>query len=377
MPADMTTAIPQGATGVIRVDLGAVARNWRSLARLVAPAACAAVVKADAYGLGAARVVPALAAAGCETFFVATQDEGIQVRRLAPAATVYVLGGLAPCAPGDLLAHDLRPVLSTRDDVAGWAAACRRGQRAAAAGLHVDTGLNRLGLSAADVRAFAADPSLLASFTLTLVMSHLACADDPGHAMNARQRQRFLEATALLPQASRSLAASDGLMLGHDFHFDLVRPGYALYGGQAFGGGPTPVEPVVQVASRILQVRDVPSGETVGYSATWTARGSRRIATIAAGYADGLFRHLSASNDRPGGVAIVCGTRCPFVGRVSMDLVTLDVTDVPGAEVGRGDVAELIGPDLPIEAVGAAAGTIGYEVLTSLSRRFHRAYVGA
>lgn len=366
---------PAHATGIITIDLATLVSNWRALAARVAPAECAAVVKADAYGLGAAKVVPALAAAGCRTFFVATFDETREVRALAPDADLFVLDGLVG-AGSDYVAARAVPVLSSLDAVTQWSAHARaHGQRLAAA-LQVDTGLNRLGLEPSEIVALREAPELLKTLDLKLAMSHLACADDPGHPMNEAQRQRFDEARRLLPQARASLAASDGLMLGPVFHYDLVRPGYALYGGQAFRGGPTPVLPVVRMAARILQVRDVATGGSVGYSATWTAKTQRRIATIAAGYADGLFRTSSAADGETGGQAIVRGQRVPFAGRVSMDLVTLDVTDVPGEPVHRGDWAELIGPGLSIEDVGRSAKTIGYEVLTSLSRRFHRVYVG-
>lgn len=373
---------PPTTAGVISVDLNAVARNWRALAALVGPAECAAVVKADAYGLGAAQVVPALARTGCRTFFVATAQEAAEVRALAPQADLYVLDGLLPGSAEALHAIAARPVLSTLEQVKEWAgttgrgSSSRPGERRTAA-LQLETGLNRLGLTEAEVRALASDTDLLTGLDLSLVMSHLACADDPEHPMNAAQLARFRELAALLPSAPRSLAASDGLMLGTDYHFDLVRPGYAIYGGQAFRGGKTPVSPVVEVHARILQVHGVPAGETVGYSATWGCAGPRRIATIAAGYADGVFRHLSASDGEDGGVVAVRGVRCPLVGRVSMDLVTIDVTDVPGEAVHRGDWAELIGPDITLEEVGQRAGSIGYEVLTRLGRRFHRVYGGA
>ena len=368
------TTPPPGATGVITVDLAALRGNWQSLSRLVAPAECAAVVKADAYGLGANRVIPALKAAGCRTFFVATADEARQARLLAPSAVIYVLDGLLPGAAPALADMGVRPALSTLEDVREWAALARSRGRRLPAALHIDSGLNRLGLSDDEIKALATNSELARAIEVTLVMSHLACADEPDQALNAEQLAAFNRRRAILPDAPASLAASDGLMLGKPFHFSLVRPGYALYGGQAFQGGQTPVKPVVSVKVRVLQVHDVRPGDTVGYSATWKAVEPSRIATIAAGYADGIPRQLSAGSTDRGGEASIGGQVFPIVGRVSMDLITIDISGAV-AEVRRGDWAELIGPNLPIERVAQRAGTIGYEILTRLGRRFHRDYV--
>lgn len=367
--------LPPGATGVITVDLDAIADNWRALGALVTPAECGAVVKADAYGLGAIKVIPALVRAGCRTFFVATPDEAEAARRLAPDARLFALDGLLPGAAEIFSANDVAPVLTSLEELSAWQAeATRRGTRLPA-GLQIDSGLNRLGLSEPDVHTLAGEPTRLDGIDLRLVMSHLACADDPTHAHNDMQRATFDRLRALLPPTPASLAASDGLMLGAPFHYDLVRPGYALYGGQAFQGGPTPVRPAVTVEARVLQVRTLAPGESVGYSATWRAARPTRLAVISAGYADGIARGLSASTDHQGGIVAIHGKAAPIVGRVSMDLVTADVTDID-AEIVPGDLATLVGPGLTIEAMGSAAGTIGYEVLTRLGSRFARHYVG-
>lgn len=368
------SAVPAGATGVLTIDLSAIQNNWRALARLVAPAECGAVVKADAYGLGADKVIPALVAAGCRTFLVATLDEARQARGLARSATIFMLDGLLAGTADEVVAAAVTPVLSNAASVREWAAHAQARDIRLPAAFQIDSGLNRLGLDAADVAELMADGEMLSWIELKLVMSHLACADEPADAKNAAQLAAFQDLAAKLLPAPLSLAASDGLMLGAKFHFDLVRPGYALYGGQAFKGGPTPVKPVVTAQARVLQVRDVAAGETVGYSATYKTDGVRRIATVAAGYADGLFRRLSAGNGESGGHIGYNGRLAPIVGRVSMDLITVDVTGIADAQ--RGDLVTLIGADLPIEVVGAAAGTIGYEVLTNLGRRFHRVYVG-
>lgn len=367
--------LPPGATGIITIDLDVIAANWRALTALVTPAECGAVVKADAYGLGAIKVIPALARAGCRTFFTATPDEAETARRLAPDARLFALDGLLPGAAAIFSANDVAPVLASLDDIATWSAEAARTGKRLPAGLQIDSGLNRLGLSEADVHTLADEPARLDRVDLRLVMSHLACADDPTHAHNETQRANFDRLRAFLPPAPASLAASDGLMLGARFHYDLVRPGYALYGGQAFQGGPTPVRPAVTVEARVLQVRTLVPGDSVGYSATWRATRPTRLAVISAGYADGFARALSASSGQESGVVAIRGQRAPIVGRVSMDLITADITDLT-TDVAPGDLATLVGPGLTIEAMGHAAGTIGYEVLTRLGPRFTRRYVG-
>lgn len=363
------------ATGTITIDLGQIGANWKALAAKVAPAACGAVVKANAYGLGAERVMAALTRAGCTTFFIATPDEAEAARKFAPGAEIYALDGLVGSSAAVFVRLGVKPVLSTLDDVVAWSALCRaRGEKLSAA-LHIDTGLNRLGLPARDVRHLAADPTMMAGIVLDLVMSHLASADNPRDPKNRDQLLAFETLSALFPGVPRSLAASDGLMLGAAYHFDLVRPGYALYGGQASQMAPAPVKPAVTVAARILAVADVAPGETVGYSATWRAKRPSRIATIAAGYADGIPRSASAPDGRPGGHVMITGHLAPMVGRVSMDLITVDVTDLPEGAAMPGEFAKLICEELSIEEAGFAAGTIGYEILTRLGPRFPRLYL--
>jgi len=366
--------VPPSATGVIVIDLAQIRANWRTLAKRVAPAGCGAVVKADAYGLGAARVIPALYEAGCRNFFVATQAEAKTAIALAPGATVYVLDGILPGCARELAGLGVRPILASLEEARAWAALAQGGARTPPAALHVDTGLNRLGMSEAEFAALLADAELMAQLDIALIISHLACADDAQHPMNSEQLDVFNRRRVQLPKARASLAASDGLMLGKEFHFDLVRPGYALYGGQA-APQRAPVLPVVRVSARILQVQDVPSGGRIGYSATYRAASPRRIATIAAGYADGVFRHASAANEESGGAVAIRGKLAPIVGRVSMDLITVDITDVRDPAPVRGDFVDLIGPELSLESVGLDARSIGYEVLTRLGVRFHRHYV--
>lgn len=363
------------ATGTITIDLAQIAANWQALAAKVAPARCAAVVKADAYGLGAERVIAALKQAGCTTFFIATPDEAEIARKLAPDAQIFALDGLVGGAATAFAHQGVTPVLSTLDEISAWAALSRMRGEALPTAIHIDTGLHRLGLPVRDVRRLAADTSTLASIRLELVMSHLASADNPRDPKNRDQLLAFETLSALFPGVPRSLAASDGLMLGPAYHFDIVRPGYAIYGGQASQLAPAPVKPAVRVAARILAVADVAPGETVGYSATWRAKRPSRIATIAAGYADGVPRNASAPDGRPGGHVMIAGHLAPLVGRVSMDLITVDVTDLPQGAVTPREFATLIGEGLTVEDAGFAAGTIGYEILTRLGRRFTRLYV--
>jgi len=370
--------VPADAAGVVIVDLDALAGNWRALRDLVAPAACAAVVKANGYGLGADRVIPALCAAGADTFFVATLAEARQARALVAdaTATVYVLDGVLPGSGQALHDAGAIPVISSLPEAKEWAALAPSRNEPMACAFHVDSGLNRLGLSAREIRALASDMHTMDRVQVRLVMSHLACADDPGHEKNTQQLDVFRTLQPLLPSAPLSIAASDGLMLGPDYHLDLVRPGYALYGGQALPGRITPVKPVVEAYARVLQIRELAPGQSVGYSASFVANRITRVAVIAAGYGDGLPRHLSAATGQTAGLVAFGGRRAPIVGRVSMDLITVDITDLEGHAPDRGDWAELIGQSISLEDVGAACGTIGYEILTRLSPRFARVYLG-
>ena len=366
-PSDPAT--PSHAASILTIDLVAIAANYRLLADRAAPARCAAVVKADAYGMGLARVANALAAAGCKTFFVALLEEGIALRELLPEATIMVLNGLMAGEAPVFEAHRLVPVLNDLGQIEDWGAHCKYGG-AQAATLQLDTGMSRLGMPPDEVERLAAEPDRLAGIALEGVMSHLACADKPNHPMNRRQLEDFTAAHARLPAAPASLAASSGIFLGPEWHFDLVRPGVALYGVAPTRGESNPMAQVISLKGKILQVRDVDTPQTVGYGATHAFTGPTRVATVAAGYADGYLRSLS---DR--GTAYLGEVALPVIGRVSMDLITLDVSHAP--EVGPGDMIDLIGPHHDVDALAAAAGTIGYEILTSLGRRYRRDYIDA
>ena len=360
-------------TALLTIDLGTLAANYRELVRLSANAECAAVVKADAYGLGMARVAPALSDAGCQTFFVATLAEAIALRALLPTAVIYVFAGLSPGTAPQFSAHDLRPVLNSAEEIAEWSAFCGEAGTKLACAVHLDSGMNRLGLSADDVARVAGE-GLWSALTLALVMSHLACADEPSHPKSETQRALFDRLRARLPEAPASLANSAGILLGAGFHYDLVRPGIALYGGRAQRGGEHRFAPVVELLGRILQVRDVGPGESVGYGALRTLTRPSRVATVAVGYADGIFRSLSTRDGEDGLVVHVDGLPAPVIGRVSMDLITIDVTDIPQSAARRGAWVELLGGRVTAHDMAHHAGTIDYEVLTSLGRRALRRY---
>ncbi len=348
---------------LLDVDLGAIVANWRALRR----GPTAAVMKADAYGLGARAVAPALHAAGCRHFFTAHPGEALAIRDSLPGAMLAVLNGLWPGLEADFAAHDLTPVLGTLDEVDRWTAQARAAGRLLPAILHVDTGMNRLGLDAAALDALAADHGRLRGLDLRYVMTHLASAECPDDPQNEWQRRRFAAACERLPTAPRSLANSSGLFLGPGFGSDLARPGAALYGVNPTPGHPNPQRPVVRLRARVLQVRDVPAGAGVGYNAQWTASGPSRIATVSVGYADGFLRALTNR-----AVAYFDGRPVPLVGRVSMDLTTFDVTTEPSLR--QGDWLDLIGPG-GVDALAELAGTNGYEILTSLGPRYVRRYL--
>jgi alanine racemase len=361
------------AGGTLTVDLGALAANWQTLRRRATPAECAAVVKANAYGLGIEPVVHTLAKEGCRTFFVADLSEARRVRAAAPEAAIYVLAGVMPGSGPEFSVLRARPVIGSTVELAEWDAYCAASGWHGGAALHVDTGMNRLGVSINEAAALA-HRIRAENHGIHLLMSHFACAEDSDHPLNEKQIKLFREVRLLYRGIPSSLANSSGIFLSDAAHCDVVRPGVALYGVNPTPGKPNPMRPVVDLKVRILQVRSVTRGETVGYSAAWTARRGARIAVIAAGYADGIFRSSGSSDETPGGAAIVAGKRCPFAGRISMDLTAIDVSEVPEGAVRRGDMATLIGDDLPLDDVARGASTIGYEVLTSLGRRYHRVY---
>jgi alanine racemase len=357
------------AGAVLEVDLGAIADNWRLLCARHPRGPVAGVVKADGYGLGARAVAPALHAAGCRHFFVAHLDEALAIRDLIPDALLAVLNGPIPGTEDEYAARGIVPVLGSLADIDAWTATARRAGRALPAILHVDTGMSRLGLDPSELAIVQGDHGRLAGTDLCFVMTHLVASEQRDSALNERQRARFAAACAGLPPAPRSFANSSGIFLGDGWGSDLARPGAALYGINPTPTEKNPMRLPVRLRSRVLAVRAVGKGDSVGYNATWTAPKPRRIATACIGYADGWHRSLSGR-----GAAIFDGTPVALVGRVSMDLTTFDVTGQPA--IVPGSWLELIGPGQTPDDVAAAAGTNGYEVLTSLGARIERVYTG-
>jgi alanine racemase len=362
--------------GTLTIDLAAIEANWRALAHQTLTVECGAVVKANGYGLGIEPITATLAKAGCKTFFVADIAEARRVRSRARDATIYVLTGCSPDIAPAFIELNARPVINSMTELAEWDAFVAAHNWQGGAALQVDTGMNRLGISAQEAAALA--PRVLTeNHGIMLLMSHLACAEIADHPLTASQIALFREIRALYRGIPASLANSSGIYLGDSALCDLARPGAALYGVNPTPGRPNPMRGVVELSGRILQVRSVAQDETVGYGATWTAKRASRIVVVALGYADGLLRAASASDSKPGGTAIVTGKPCPIAGRISMDLVCVDVTDLPEGTVHRGDLATFISAGIGIDDFAAAAGTIGYEVLTRLGLRCHLIYRGA
>jgi alanine racemase len=356
----------------LTVRLGAIAANYRTFRDLSGRAVVAGVVKADGYGCGALEAAKTLQAAGCDTYFVARLSEGIALRKIIRDARIFVLDGAQSETLPALVSHRLTPVLNSLDEIALWSAAARDARTSYDAAIHLDTGMNRLGLPADETNTLAAEGnSRLANLNLVLLMSHLACADDCDASMNRDQLARFRSALAKLPSAPASFASSGGVLLGKDYLFDMVRPGIGLYGGNPqMAGKPNPFAVVAQLTGRILQLRRVDSHGSVGYGATFRIGRETTLATVALGYADGLMRALSNR-----GFGAIAGHRAPIAGRVSMDLVTLDVTDVPATALKIGTDVEFFGDTISLEEAAATASTASYELITSLGLRIPRRYV--
>ncbi len=357
-------AVPADAA-TLTIDLDALAHNHAVLRRLAGAAEVAPAVKADGYGLGASDVARRLQAEGARTFYVARLAEGVALRAVLPDATIAVLDGCTEGTARAIRSARLTPVLSSIDQVAAWS-----GAGGGAAVLHVDTGMNRLGVSVEEAQALAASPDRLRGVDLTTVMSHLACAEVPEAPLNAAQRARFEAAAAVFPGVRRSLCNSAGVLLGEAYAFEQVRPGVALYGGGPRGVEDARFRAVASFHAPVLQVRTVRRGETVGYDAAYTAPETMRVAIVAAGYADGVLRAAAG-----GLYGWADGRRLPVLGRISMDLTALDARDA--SDLRAGDPVELLGPNVPVDAVARAGGTIAYEVLCRLGRRGERRIVGA
>jgi alanine racemase len=364
----------------LAIELGSIVENWRMLSRHSGKARTAGVVKADAYGLGIEEVVPALYHDGCRDFFVATPDEGMLARLAAPEARIFVLSGVWPGVEGQLFAHDLVPILASQDQLACWMnATATAGDRPCA--LMVDTGMNRLGLSADEAIELANDPTRPASFSPVLLMSHLAVSSSPDHPLNRQQQESFQAVAEVYEGIDSSLSSSAGIFLGPQYHFNMTRPGIALYGGEAVDGMKNPSLPVVTAETRILQIRQAKKGQGVSYGASHILTRDSRLAIVSSGYADGYHRSLSGAGVPlrdtvgSGGYGFIEGYRVPILGRVTMDLTIFDVTDIPDGAINVGDYIELFGHNILLDDAARAAGTIGYELLTSLGNRYQRIYV--
>jgi alanine racemase len=361
----------------LKIDLSALADNWRELARRSAPGRCAAVVKANAYGTGVSEAAPALWAAGARIFFVAHFSEGVAARRALPAqALIYVLNGLeSEAEPEDYVEHRLAPVIGGEEELCRWSAFAKQRGRPSPSALHLDTGMNRLGFESL-ARLQAAMETHGPMSGADLLISHFVSSEISGDPMNQAQIERFKAARAAFPHLAASLANSSGMFLSQRPIYDLARPGYALYGGNPTPGRPNPMHAVVTLTAAIQQIRWIEPGMTCGYNAQWTAKRPTRLATLLIGYADGLPRGAGATDARPGAEVAVAGRRCPLVGRVSMDLAIVDVTDLPEDAVRTGGRVEFFGGAIDLDDFAARSGTIGYHLLTTFGPRFHREYVG-
>ncbi len=368
--------------GRLTIDLGALVNNWRLLASHAGAAECAAVVKANAYGCGIEPVVTALSNAGCETFFVALPQEGIRVRQTLSAARCFVLNGLFASAVPVYLGEGLTPILGSLPEIQTWVTAAIAEGKPLPCALHMDSGMTRLGLTLDELEAVVGDHEIIDNLDVKLLMTHYACADDIGHAQTERQRDLFLKGATLLPGVPRSAANSAAILQQSDHGFELIRPGVAIYGGEALNHTANPMQQVVKLEGRIVQIRTAKAGDAVGYGGAEVLKRDSRIAYISVGYADGYHRGASHKGVAmrqvaPPAQAAFNGTIINGVGRISMDLCAFDVTDILEAEIAAGDWIELFGDVIHVDDVAKASGTIGYELLTGLGNRYSRIYVGA
>jgi alanine racemase len=378
-PPGRSVSRPEDRAGaILTIDLAAIVENWRILKRrTTANCDMGAVVKADAYGLGLEQVATALQAAGCKTFYVAHLDGAIALRNaIGPGVRIACLNGPSRGTERDHAAFNIMPVLSTPEHVKAWRTYAQKEEVLQESIVQIDTGMNRLGLSGREFDEHMSDTDGFIGLHPQMLMSHLACADEPQHPMNRAQLERFRTSLGLFrtrfPDAMASLANSSGIWLGGDWHFDYARPGAALYGVNPTPQKPNPMLPVVNLKARIIQVRRVDTPGSVGYGAAAPVREGAKIATVSMGYADGYLRALGAA-----GHGILDGIKVPVLGRVSMDLTTFDVSNVPDSSAIPGGFIDVVSHAVTVDDVARAADTIGYEILTALGNRFHRRYLPA
>jgi alanine racemase len=375
MPSTKHLDVASGSTALLTIDLEAIGANYTRLSRMGSGAECAGVVKANAYGTGAHRVAPYLYDLGCRTFFVATLAEGIHLRGVLADAKIFILDGLFSRGSTLFEKHRLSPVLGSLQSLAEWSDFCGSIDNPPPAALHIDTGMNRLGVGPDEIQLlFDNQQRFFNNIKLDLIMSHLACADTPSHPRNQQQLEIFKAYLVKLPPVPASLANSAGIFLGSPYQHDLLRPGIALYGGCAVNSSQNPMRPVVTLTTHIVQIRTVEKGDFIGYGGTYQTTRKTRLATLPIGYADGYHRALGSSNEQKGASAYIGAHEAPLLGRVSMDLVTIDITDIPPDSAMVGTDVELLGAHVTVDDLAELAGTIGYEILTSLGKRYDRRY---
>lgn len=370
----MTELAEMRASAVLSIDLTALAENYRALKSEAGKAKCGAVVKADAYGVGMDYVAPILWNEGCRHFFVALLDEGLALRRILPHARIYLLNGLLKGTEDETCLQRLTPCLNKPEEITAWAETARKHKTRLPAVIHIDTGMNRLGLTPADLDRLAEEgiPSVL---NMRFIMSHLAVADSPRHVLNLKQLERFKLAMKMLPENRGSLANSAGIFLGKKYHYHLLRPGIALYGGDpTHSTKGNPMKPVIHIKGRILQIREIQKGESLGYGADGVVKRDSRIATVAIGYGDGLPRSLSSKEDKSKFSFLIDGKKAPILGRVSMETVMVDVTDHSAITLRAGGFAVLLNEKQTIDDLAKAARCTNYEILTRLGKRYYRTY---
>ena len=364
--------IPTLAYGaILTINLDAIVENYNTIKKMVAPAQSSAIVKADAYGLGAEKVAPVLYEAGCRFFFVAELIEALRLKDELPTdASIAVLNGILPGAEKITAEAGIIPVLNSWEAILDWQKLCVGEAKRFPAIIQIDTGMCRLGLDNSELYRLVADPSIFNDADIKLVISHLAKSDEENSPANPAQLEAMKKALAKLPASKVALAASGGIFLNADYHFNMVRPGIALYGVDPLGKSPTAIKPVVSLEAHVIQTRHVPRGSAIGYGGTFITERPSTITTISVGYADGWLRALGNK-----GSVFFKGERVPIVGRVSMDSITLDTTHLGENAPKAGDLVELIGKHQSLDDVARDAGTIPYEILTSLSHRYERIYV--
>ncbi|KZK78515.1 Alanine racemase, biosynthetic [Pseudovibrio sp. W64] len=375
-PTSARAAHSAGGAAKLTIDLTALRSNWCYLNGKVGDGCtCAVVLKANGYGTGATEVGKTLYHTGARVFFVALPEEGIDLRKELPHAEIYVLNGLFRGREKFYYDFNLKPVLNSLEEATEWSAFAQGLDEELSAALHFDTGMHRLGMSIEDALKTGESPHFLKDIKIDLIMSHLACADTPDHELNAKQLDRFQRVCELFPGARKSLSNSAGIFLGADYHFDMVRPGIALYGGNPVPDDSNPMLPVAHVLAEIISLREVPTGDPVGYGASRVTPRKSRIATINAGYADGLHRLVGSSDDQPDGARVYIGGHfAPIFGRVSMDMIAVDVTDIPEEHLSRGAPVEIMGAHVNVDELANFAQTIPYELLCSLGARYTRHY---